>query len=387
MEENNVLRFAYVGSFDPWTKGHQSVAEKFLKKHPDLKLEIILGVNPKKEYTFKPFERALFIERGLELYKGRFDISFTKEPVSDYLYEKNIPFIIKGIRNARDAEYESEMAEINASLVGEPITLLVPQTDPELNKVSSSNLKMLSHFGLSTERYASSLVREALKLRISDRLFVGVCGGIGTGKSTLCKALAERNKEIKHINMDGYGKTILNSTDDVPEFAKKVRLELDDLFGNELMNKDGTIDRKRLGDIVFEEKRKLDLLTELMLEPILYLMYKDIKTIGSGIVLIESAILIERGLTELVDDNVVLVNVPKKEQVRRLRERGLSDEQIGKRLDSQATYEDNLMKIQYLQSKEHHRIFLDVESGDKHYLPNIESYLLREYDKRRQMIY
>ncbi len=83
---------------------------------------------------------------------------------------------------------------------------------------------------------------------------IGITGKSGSGKSTLAKLLSEQfNCNV--INVDKIGH---KATSDV-ENAKK----LCEIFGNEILNKNGKIDRKKLGNIVFSNKEKMDILTEI----------------------------------------------------------------------------------------------------------------------------
>lgn len=140
-----VTKAIYAGSFDPITDGHMWVMEKAMDIFDEL--VIVIGVNPDKKYTFSPEERSKMIkeslaEIGMTNYKvGRID----KQLLVNYADELKIPYIIRGIRNSNDFEYEKGMANINSDINHSIDTLyLIPPR--ELCEVSSSLVKGLVGF-------------------------------------------------------------------------------------------------------------------------------------------------------------------------------------------------------------------------------------------------
>ncbi len=83
---------------------------------------------------------------------------------------------------------------------------------------------------------------------------IGITGKSGSGKSTLATMLSEQEK-CKCINIDKIGHQATSNT----EISKK----LCDVFGKEILGDNKKIDRKKLGDIVFSNKEKMDILTNI----------------------------------------------------------------------------------------------------------------------------
>ena len=110
---------------------------------------------------------------------------------------------------------------------------------------------------MATVNALDSLIND---LSSVNKVIIGVCGGISSGKSSLCKALKDKyNYNV--INADHIGHSILNDKyviDKVVEaFGDKVLKDKDD-------NKTLEIDRKKLGPIVFSDKNKLNQLNDIM---------------------------------------------------------------------------------------------------------------------------
>lgn len=379
------FKFAYPGSFDPFTKGHLSVVTSFLSKDPDAGMEIVIGHNSSKKGTFSAAERKFIIEQSIPPHlRARVKVTIVEGIIANYMYAHSIPYFIKGLRDLTDYQYEFNLAQLNSQFPGSPMTLFVPQTDSSLNAVSSSNLKLLTNLGIPLEKYAPGFVREAIKLKTTGKMFIGVVGGIASGKSTFCRELAEfakdRDLAIYHVNMDTFTHIVQTETKNVLPLFTKVRRELVDLFGESIMNPDGTINRKILGEIVFNDKEKLDLLTARMLEPVLFLMSEEINSFGPGIVLIESAILLDRNISELVDDNIIHVHVSQETQLdRMIKFRGLTEKQALRRLRAQLTEAEIQARVEAIQSQDFNRLFIKTDSAVAFDLESVYQRLEREY--------
>ena len=83
---------------------------------------------------------------------------------------------------------------------------------------------------------------------------IGITGKSGSGKSTLTRLLSEKLK-CNSVNVDKIGHKATSNEKN----AKK----LCEVFGNEIVNSEGKIDRKKLGNIVFSSKEKMDVLTDI----------------------------------------------------------------------------------------------------------------------------
>jgi dephospho-CoA kinase len=168
-------------------------------------------------------------------------------------------------------------------------------------------------------------------------LNVGLTGGIACGKSTVARLLAE--KGAFHIDFDQLAHAVVEP--DQPAWQ-----QIADTFGPEILRPDRTIDRTKLGAIVFKDKRKRAKLNSIV-HPAIFAAWccrtQEIKEIKpDAIILSDAPLLIEEKMQPLFD-LIMLVYVSEEEQTDRLMKRnGLSREEALHRLKSQMPIDDKL---------------------------------------------
>ena len=158
---------------------------------------------------------------------------------------------------------------------------------------------------------------------------IGLTGGIGSGKSTVSRFLAELGAVV--IDADKVGHEALKP-------GTELWREVVTAFGRQTLTPDGDIDREKLGEIAFSNPDSLVRLNRIM-HPRLYEVVKaqieECRRQGTGVVVLEAPLLIEAGWTSLVDK--IWVTVASEATVlRRLQERtGLSEPESLARIRSQ----------------------------------------------------
>ena len=132
----------FVGSFDPFTIGHDSVVRRALPLFD--RLVIGVGVNPGKSCMLTPDERVAAIRR---LYEGdgRIDVRQYAGLTVDFARSVGAQFVVKGVRSVKDFEFERDQADINRRLTG--LETIVLFAEPGLDAVSSSVVRELTRFG------------------------------------------------------------------------------------------------------------------------------------------------------------------------------------------------------------------------------------------------
>ncbi len=158
---------------------------------------------------------------------------------------------------------------------------------------------------------------------------IGLTGGIGSGKSTVSRFMAELGAVI--LDADRVGHEALKPDTEVWR-------EVVAAFGRQILTPGGDIDRARLGELVFSNPESLSRLNRIM-HPRIYDMVKTqlegYRQQGVDVVVLEAPLLVEAGWTSLVDE--VWVTVASEATVLgRLKERmGLSESESLARIRSQ----------------------------------------------------
>ncbi len=156
-------------------------------------------------------------------------------------------------------------------------------------------------------------------------IVVGLTGNIGCGKSTVSNILKKLGVSI--IDADIVSREILLDT--------KVLNLIFDTFGNSIKNTDNTLNRKKLGDIVFNDEKELIKLNNITHPKIKENILNQIKNIKNDIVVIDAALLIEANYLDIVD-KIILVVCDESLQIKRILERDLfTKEEVIKRINSQ----------------------------------------------------
>lgn len=160
-------------------------------------------------------------------------------------------------------------------------------------------------------------------------LKVGLTGGIGSGKSTVARMFKE--KLIPVIDADVISREVLNM---YPELLEEIRKE----FGSEFFDEDGRLLRRKLGDYVFTAENKRKRLEEIIMPYIKKDIFKHIKLyeeLKESICVIDAPILIETGINEDMDLNI-LVWVDRDTQIKRVMNRDkMNLEQVMNRINAQ----------------------------------------------------
>lgn len=172
--------------------------------------------------------------------------------------------------------------------------------------------------------------------------WIGLTGGIATGKSTVAKLL--RDEGLPVIDADSLAREVVAPDSDGLKAVVSA-------FGRDILCPDGSLDREKLGRLIFSST---DL--RLKLEGILHPLIQERKNVerlrmereGAAMAFYDVPLLFEKNL-EKDFDKTVLVFAPAEVQRARLRERdGLSEQQIESRMNSQLSIDEKLKRADYV---------------------------------------
>lgn len=148
-------RAIFPGSFDPITMGHVDIINRALPLFNEI--VIAIGVNTDKKYMFSLKKRKQFIE---EFYKNEPKIKVTTYSglTIDYCKKINADFILRGLRNPADFEFEKAIAQTNRKLANVETVFLL--TSANTSFISSSIVRdILKHGGDITGFTPESVVK------------------------------------------------------------------------------------------------------------------------------------------------------------------------------------------------------------------------------------
>ncbi len=133
----------FPGSFDPFTKGHEDIVLRSLEMFDEV--IVAIGHNSKKK---RYFDVELMIEKISKAFAGNDRVQvIVYDELTAILAEKyEARFLVRGLRNTTDFEYENSISQINRYLnTGLETVFLI--TSPDLAPISSSIIREVHRYG------------------------------------------------------------------------------------------------------------------------------------------------------------------------------------------------------------------------------------------------
>lgn len=141
----------FPGSFDPLTKGHEEIVRKAVPLFD--KIYVAVGENVNKQSCFTLEQRLLWIRRAFAD-EPSVEVAVYEGLTVDFCRRVNARFIVRGLRNSLDFQYEKDVAEANRHLAPEVETIFL-LSSPALAHVSSSLVRELYHHHANYSEYVS----------------------------------------------------------------------------------------------------------------------------------------------------------------------------------------------------------------------------------------
>ncbi len=177
----------------------------------------------------------------------------------------------------------------------------------------------------------------------SSRLLLGVTGSIATGKSTVANILAELGAPM--IDFDLLARKVV-------EPAKPAWKDIIDFFGEEVLNRDKSLNRKALSDIVFnqpEKRKKLESFTHPRIQECFINQLDEItKKDANAIIQVVVPLLIEVKMQSLFDKLLVVYATPEIQVKRLMKRDSITEQQAIKILSTQISIDEKVTYADYV---------------------------------------
>ncbi len=171
---------------------------------------------------------------------------------------------------------------------------------------------------------------------------IGLTGGLGSGKSTVAEMLRELGAEI--LNADQIGHQVYAPGG--PAYR-----DIIDAFGTQVLAADGTVDRRRLASIVFQDPQalqRLNAITHPRIREAIRQRLQELAARGVEVAVLEAALLLEAGWDDLVDEVWVTVCPPEVAARRAAQRSGISMEEALARVRAQMPVEERARRAQVI---------------------------------------
>jgi len=193
-------------------------------------------------------------------------------------------------------------------------------------------------------------------------LKIGITGGIGSGKTTVCRVFETLGIPVFYA--DAIAKELM-ITDQI--LVDGVKTE----FGTASYTATGKLNNKHIASIVFEDKLALERLNALVHPAVFRAFDRWLETISKSVpyVLKEAALLFESGSYQM-SDQTILVTAPLATKLNRVMQRdGVTKEQVLARMDKQLTDEQKIkMADHFIENNENASIILQVMALHQQFL-------------------
>ncbi len=155
----------YAGSFDPVTLGHMDVMQRGAGLFD--RLVVAVGVHPKRKPLFDSTERLAMLTQSTA-HLANLEVASFEGLLIDFCNSIGARLLIRGLRHTMDFEYELQMAQANADMAPEIVTLFMP-TSSQFGFITASLVREIASHDGDVSRYVPEVVRGALEEKLGRR--------------------------------------------------------------------------------------------------------------------------------------------------------------------------------------------------------------------------
>jgi dephospho-CoA kinase len=173
----------------------------------------------------------------------------------------------------------------------------------------------------------------------SRKIIIGLTGSFGSGKTTVAALFKALGARI--IDADSIAHELLKP-------GSRLYRRIKEVFGRDMLNKDSTINRAKLAEAVFNNKKRLAVLNTITHPAIISVISHKIKSCRRGIIILDAPLLLEAGLKRLVNA-VIVVTLTRDRQIQRIRRKmPLTRSAIARRIASQMPLREKLRVADFI---------------------------------------
>jgi pantetheine-phosphate adenylyltransferase len=134
----------FPGSFDPFTKGHEDIVLRGLELFDEI--VVAIGYNSQKSSRYFPID--MMVQRIEQTFEKRSSIKIItySELTAELAKKHNAKFLLRGLRNTTDFEYENSISQVNRQLNADLESVFLITT-PSLAWISSSIVREVHKYG------------------------------------------------------------------------------------------------------------------------------------------------------------------------------------------------------------------------------------------------
>ena len=134
----------FPGSFDPFTKGHEDIVLRGL----NLFDEIVISIGYNTQKSNRHFHIDLMVEKISKLFERypNVKVKTYAELTAEFARKHGAKFLLRGLRNTTDFEYENSIAQVNRYL-NEELESVFLITSPQFASISSSIIREVHIYG------------------------------------------------------------------------------------------------------------------------------------------------------------------------------------------------------------------------------------------------
>ncbi len=150
----------FPGSFDPITVGHVDLVKRALPLFD--KIVVAVGVNSLKKYLFPLDQRLEWLRQVFAEYPA-VEVDFFENLTADYCKRIGARYLLRGLRNASDFDYEKTISQLN-HIIGDGIETVFLISQPEFSHISSTIVREIIVGGAD----ATPFLPKEIKIKLEE---------------------------------------------------------------------------------------------------------------------------------------------------------------------------------------------------------------------------